>query len=164
MLRFNARIALATLLLTATFFAGCSGGGDDDPTNSNTNTGSTSGTSSSGTTSSSSGTGTGSNTSTSTPTPRPVKTWNKDIQGNAFPGGTFEIQVNDTVHWTQKDTALHTVTSKAGAPEAFDSGDLDPVVKPTFEHKFDVLGTYDYFCERHPNMTGTITVVAVQTS
>ncbi|HEX2626095.1 MAG TPA: plastocyanin/azurin family copper-binding protein, partial [Candidatus Limnocylindrales bacterium] len=30
----------------------------------------------------------------------------------------------------------------------------------TFSFKFDAAGTYAYFCQVHPSMTGTITVLA----
>jgi plastocyanin len=44
------------------------------------------------------------------------------------------------------------------AASAFDSGNLDP--KETFEHTFDVPGTYRYFCIPHEGtkMYGTVIV------
>ena len=45
------------------------------------------------------------------------------------------------------------------ADPIFDSGDMEELVG-VFEHKFDVAGEYDYFCQLHPAMTGKVTVAA----
>jgi len=72
---------------------------------------------------------------------------------------TLVIGVNNTVTWTNNDSAHHTVTStKAPAGASFDSGDMAPGA--TFSFTFTVPGTYQYDCVYHFWMTGTITVVA----
>jgi plastocyanin len=69
------------------------------------------------------------------------------------------VSQGTTVTWTNHDSAVHTVT--AGTPDSpqksvFDSGFMSP--NKTFSHKFDSAGTFDYFCELHPYMTGQVQV------
>lgn len=64
-----------------------------------------------------------------------------------------------TVHWTNTTPLIHTVTADPDkatleestklpdGAETFDSGKLEP--KATFEHTFEVEGTYKYFCKPH---------------
>jgi plastocyanin len=78
----------------------------------------------------------------------------------------LEVTVGTTVKWTNKDSAGHTVTS--GKPGDADSGALfdstkDPagfLIKPetSWEHTFDTVGEYHYFCQVHPHMIGEIIV------
>jgi plastocyanin len=73
---------------------------------------------------------------------------------------TLVLSVNNTVTWTNEDTAAHTVTCTSpasGAPD-FDSGNLNPGA--TFTYTFTVAGTYNYFSSYQTGLTGTITVVA----
>jgi predicted secreted protein with PEFG-CTERM motif len=79
---------------------------------------------------------------------------------NCFDPANAQVGPGDTVTWTNADTASHTVTS--GNPSdnqtgtVFDSG----LVKAggTFAFKFTDAGTYNYFCQVHPWMTGMVTV------
>ena len=69
------------------------------------------------------------------------------------------VGVDETVIWSNDDTAPHTVTSgtiDAGFTGVFDSGLL--VSGDTFEFTFNETGTFDYFCTIHPWMTGIIRV------
>ncbi len=71
---------------------------------------------------------------------------------------SLEIQVGDTVSWSNDDTAAHTVTS--GTPDGMD-GIFDSnlfMAGSTFEFTFDESGVYPYFCMVHPWMTGEIIV------
>lgn len=154
----DARV-LGAMLACAVALAGCAADeGSPDPTPSPTPTstsGSTSGSGMATNTSSS----TASSSSSTTPAPRPAQTLDIDIQGNQFVDGSPTIQKGDTVRWTQRDTATHTVTADDGS---FDSGNL-VVGVPTrsqFSHTFDAVGEVPYHCEVHPGMTGTVTVVA----
>lgn len=70
----------------------------------------------------------------------------------AFDGIT-EVAVGTTVVVTNTDSAPHTWTAVDGA---FDSGSLGQ--GETFEFTFDTAGEFEYFCNFHPSMTGTITV------
>ena len=74
------------------------------------------------------------------------------ISGFAFSGVT-EVPVGTTVIVTNDDTANHTWTATDGS---FDSGSLAP--GDTFEFTFTEAGTFEYVCNFHPAMTGTITV------
>ena len=75
-----------------------------------------------------------------------------DIKDFAF-GDPLEIAVGTTVTWTNLDSAPHTVSQKGGG---FQSGKLDEGA--TFSFTFEEAGTFDYFCEFHPNMSGTVIV------
>ena len=76
------------------------------------------------------------------------------IDGFAFDGVT-EVAVGTTVVVTNADTTQHTWSAVEGA---FDSGALAP--GDTFEFTFTEAGTFDYQCNFHPSMTGTIVVTA----
>lgn len=70
----------------------------------------------------------------------------------AFSGAT-EVPVGTTVIVTNDDSANHTWTASDGS---FDSGSLAP--GDSFEFTFTEAGTFEYVCNFHPAMTGTITV------
>jgi plastocyanin len=72
---------------------------------------------------------------------------------------TIVIGTNNTVTWTNNDSAPHTVTS-TGAPSSgsFDSGSIAP--GQTWTHTFTTAGTYHYTCSYHSWMKGTIIVEA----
>lgn len=54
---------------------------------------------------------------------------------------------------------FHEMMSEESTP-LFDSGDLEENGVGIYVHKFDNAGSFDYFCQFHPNMTGTVEVVA----
>lgn len=66
---------------------------------------------------------------------------------------SITVAAGTTVEWTNQDDVPHTATADEGA---FDSGTLN--TGDSYEFTFDEPGTFSYFCEVHPNMTGTITV------
>jgi plastocyanin len=71
---------------------------------------------------------------------------------------TVVIGVNNTVTWTNTDSAPHTVTATSvpsGAAK-FDSGNLN--AGATFTYTFTVPGTYRYGCTYHFWMLGTVVV------
>jgi plastocyanin len=93
-----------------------------------------------------------------------------DIKDKAFEPAEIVIAAGDTVTWTVTKSINegHTVTSgvptdaKPGA--IFDSG-LDKIDKlkdngGTYSFTFKEAGTYAYFCQVHPTMKGTVTVLA----
>ncbi|HEV2225967.1 MAG TPA: DUF1404 family protein [Nitrososphaerales archaeon] len=65
------------------------------------------------------------------------------------------IGVNATVTWVSHSVSYDTVTDRSGA---FGSSPISP--GQTFVHTFSVPGVYAYYCQYHPWMTGTVTVVA----
>lgn len=82
-----------------------------------------------------------------------------DVAQFQFQPGDLTVAAGTTVMWVNSDRIVHTVT--AGAPDAasglFDI-DLDGAGSVA-EFQFDEPGVYDYFCNRHPHMVGTITVI-----
>jgi len=66
---------------------------------------------------------------------------------------TVVIGVNNTVVWTNLDSAEHTVTA---TDSSFNSGFIQP--GQTYTHTFTTPGTYTYYCEIHPWMKGTVIV------
>jgi plastocyanin len=68
---------------------------------------------------------------------------------------TVVIGVNNTVTWTNDDSAPHTVTADDGS---FNSGNIAPT--GTFTFTFTTPGTYKYHCIYHPWMVATLVVKA----
>ena len=95
-------------------------------------------------------------------------------EGTAVPGcekddwcymsSNLTVNVGTTVTWINSDTLPHTVTSgNADAdavgldiPNGFDSGFMSG--GDQYEQVFDIAGHFDYYCQLHPWMIGTITV------
>ena len=77
-----------------------------------------------------------------------------DIQNFAFNPDPVTISAGQSVTWTNKDSAPHTATAQDRA--VLQSGTLNQ--GDSFTQTFDTPGTYEYFCEFHPNMKGTIIV------
>lgn len=114
-------------------------------------------------------------TSSAAPTEAPAhdhsaKTVEVHLMGNKFVSGTLSVYEGDTVKWVNKEAVGHSVTSDTGQTPVFDnkpnclSGALpSPVCMAsgeTFSVKFTATGKTTYHCRAHPNMTGTIVVVA----
>jgi len=81
-------------------------------------------------------------------------TWEVAVNNFNFSPPDLQIRLGDTVHWTNSTGTPHTVTSDGGA---FDSGAAS--VNFSFTHTFTTSGSFDYHCEVHPSMVGTIEVV-----
>jgi plastocyanin len=77
-----------------------------------------------------------------------------EIKNFAYSPNPVEIPVGATVTWINRDTVAHTATAQNRG--AFQSGPLDPGDR--FSQSFDQPGTFDYFCEFHASMTGTVIV------
>ena len=67
--------------------------------------------------------------------------------------GDQDVLVGGRVVVTNTDDASHTLTAVDGS---FDSGTLAP--GDSYEFTADEPGTFEYRCEIHPSMTGSITV------
>jgi glucose/arabinose dehydrogenase/plastocyanin len=80
------------------------------------------------------------------------------LTDNAYQPNPVQVNVGDTVTWTNEDSQTHTVTSGENAsPDGqFDSSIMAP--QQAFEHTFTEAGDYPYFCELHPNMVGSVRV------
>ena len=92
-----------------------------------------------------------------------------ELDNSCFEPYIVNIQVGDTITWTNDDDAIHVVVS--GAPnnesftdsedgEIFDSGFLKST--ETFSHTFLEEGLFGYFCSLHPWMNGFVTVGDVE--
>jgi plastocyanin len=81
-----------------------------------------------------------------------------DIRDFAFSPRTVEVQVGDTVRWTNRDSVAHTATARNGS---FDTGLLAEGESGSV--RFTTAGTYRYVCTPHPDMTGTVVVRAAGT-
>jgi plastocyanin len=77
------------------------------------------------------------------------------VRNLAFTPAAVTVAAGGRVVWRFQDGDVpHTVTADANsfgsAPNGLTSG--------TFEHGFGRAGTYDYHCDFHPTMKGTVTV------
>lgn len=70
-----------------------------------------------------------------------------------FKPEALQVKVGTKVTFTNKDSFDHTVTAK---DKSFDSGNL--AKDATFEQTFDKAGTYEYLCNIHNSMTGSVVV------
>lgn len=61
------------------------------------------------------------------------------------------VKVGTTVTWTNQDVTPHTVTGDWGTSQLFGKGQ-------SYSHTFETAGTYDYYCQPHPYMKGSIVV------
>lgn len=75
------------------------------------------------------------------------------MKGLAFDPVNITVTKGATVIWTNKESAIHTVTSDISV---FDSGDLDK--NKTFSFHFTTVGTFPYYCNHHSGMTGKVIV------
>jgi plastocyanin len=94
------------------------------------------------------------------------------IVGKSFQPAQIVVAQGSTVTWTvtQSIGEPHTVTSKKtdtlAQGAAFDSSTTDPGLSKlkdngaTFQFTFKDAGTFDYMCTVHPEMTGTVLVLA----
>ena len=79
---------------------------------------------------------------------------NIEIKGFAFNPETLTIKQGDSVTWTNKDSARHTVTSDTESELDSDLLSKDN----TYVHVFNEKGEFSYHCKPHPYMTGKIIV------
>ncbi len=85
------------------------------------------------------------------PTAPAPKTYQVNIQNFAFSSNSLSIKRGDTVTWTNKDSAPHTVTGGG-----FSSGTLS--TNGTYSFTFNSVGTFNYACSFHPSMKGSVVV------
>lgn len=78
------------------------------------------------------------------------------IQDYSFEPAAIKIKVGTKVTWTNKDSVAHTVTTDDGAPEVIDSGLFGK--NKSYSFTFNRAGTYNYYCQPHPYMKGTVIV------
>jgi plastocyanin len=72
---------------------------------------------------------------------------------------TVVLGVNASVKWSNDDKAPHTVTAISEPTGATPLKSLNMNAGQTFTYNFTVTGTYQYNCDYHSWMTGTVVVV-----
>jgi 3',5'-cyclic-AMP phosphodiesterase len=75
------------------------------------------------------------------------------VDNFSFSPGKASVPAGTTVTWTNNDDIPHNIVS---TERTFESPILD--TDEQFSFRFDVPGTYKYFCALHPKMTGQIIV------
>lgn len=94
-----------------------------------------------------------------TTTPKPVaakpvsRVVKAGIKNVAYLQPRVQVTVGTTVEWTNNDPMPHTVTATG---KSFDSGLINP--GKTFRYTFTKVGTFNFFCQPHPFMKGTVVV------
>ena len=84
---------------------------------------------------------------------------------NCFSPDTVTVAPGTTVEWQNNDKVSHTVTS--GSPSDNQTGTIFDssliAAGKDFTYTFNNPGTYNYFCQVHPWMTGQVIVSAATT-
>lgn len=75
------------------------------------------------------------------------------IQNFAFSEKSITIMKGDSIIWTNKDSASHTVTGDNNGPS---SSTLK--TNEMYSFTFNTAGTFTYHCAFHPSMKGTVLV------
>jgi plastocyanin len=80
------------------------------------------------------------------------------ISGYSFHPTSLTVQRGTTVTWINMDFVAHTVTSgtEQNHTNLFDSHELSHM--QSFSYTFTAPGVYQYYCDIHPGMVGTINV------
>ena len=92
-------------------------------------------------------------THTATPTPPPPAAGDIQIIDFAFSPTAFSVAPGSSVRWVNAGVKPPTVTANDGS---FDSGLMAKGI--AYSHTFSTSGSYQYYCDLHPDMVGTITV------
>ena len=139
-------VLCAVLALALVGVAGC-GGGDSSSSSSSI------GESDTDSTTSESGDDSGGNAAA--PSGDAVRSAEVEIEDFSYRPDPVTIEEGGKVIWKNRDSAPHTATAADGS---FDTGtiDEDKLKSETFKQ----TGTYEYVCSIHPQMHGTVEVVA----
>ena len=75
------------------------------------------------------------------------------MDGNAFVPATITVARGSVVRWTNLDNAQHNAVMLDGScgTATLDKGQTGAL-------RFNLAGTYQYYCTIHPNMRGTLVV------
>lgn len=148
LIRRTSTLVLALLALT---FAGCGSGGDDSDENGSATEGTTA---TDGTTTEGNAPAPG-GVNAPAPSGDAVRAEKVSIVEFAYDPDPVVIEEGGKVIWVNRDSAPHTATADDGS---FDTGTI--ATDKLKSESFKQAGTYTYFCEIHPDMHGTIEVVA----
>jgi len=83
-----------------------------------------------------------------------VQTYNIEINNFAFVPASLNVKAGDTIIWTNKDSAPHTVVSDSGS----EIGSATLSQGNNYSHTFNTAGTFNYHCSIHPGMKANIVV------
>jgi plastocyanin len=74
---------------------------------------------------------------------------------------TVVLGVNSTVTWVSHSISYDTVTGRGGTGGGCGTGFSSCPIAPgqSFTYTFETPGTYQYYCEYHPWMVGSVTVI-----
>jgi plastocyanin len=78
-----------------------------------------------------------------------------------FVPSRVNVHVGNTVKWVDSDSVAHTITSATFNGLIWPQGSSQG--PSTFSHTFDKSGTFSYFCQIHPYMTGVAFVDVQET-
>src|SRR6056297_2352282 len=78
-----------------------------------------------------------------------------DISEMRFNPSLIDINQGDTIRWINRDTVPHQIKG-----DFVTSPNL--ALEERFEFVFNEAGNFDYICDLHPSMTGTVRVAAVR--
>lgn len=148
-MRLTRRTTTLVLALFALAVAGC--GSSDDGDESGSTTESTTATESSGDDQASTPGG----VSAPAPSGDAARAEKVSIVEFTYSPDPVVIEEGGKVIWVNRDSAPHTATADDGS---FDTGTIE--TDKLKSESFKQSGTYAYFCEIHPDMHGTIEVVA----
>ncbi len=143
---------LCAAALMAFGFAAC--GDDDDDSGSATVTETTEATTEAGEGSASEGSASGGG-SAPAPSGDAALSEKVEIVDFAYDPDPVTIEEGGKVIWINEDSAPHTATAEDGS---FDTGTLEEGKLKS--ESFKEAGSYPYICSIHPDMTGTVEVVA----
>jgi plastocyanin len=148
---FATPVLCAFLALTAIGAAGC--GGSDSSTTTTSESDTTTSESESDTTTSEPGDDSGGNAGA--PSGDAVRSAEVEIEDFSYRPDPVTIEEGGKVIWKNRDSVPHTATAADGS---FDTGTIeeDKIKSETFKEP----GTYEYVCSIHPQMHGTVEVVA----
>jgi plastocyanin len=82
--------------------------------------------------------------------------WQVDISGGTFNPNYITVNVGDSVTWTNNDGQVHSTVSNPSTTDSWNSGGI--ASGTNFTHVFNSIGRYTYYCDIHPEMTGTVVV------
>jgi plastocyanin len=146
-------VLCAFLGLTAIGVAGCGGGDSSTGSSTTAESGVSTSESESDTTTSEPGDDSGGNAAA--PSGDAVRSAEVEIEDFSYRPDPVTIEEGGKVIWKNRDSVPHTATAADGS---FDTGTIeeDKIKSETFKEP----GTYEYVCSIHPQMHGTVEVVA----
>jgi plastocyanin len=133
----------------------CGGSGDDTAANTEAGSAAADATGEDSTAGDEDGTTTEAGQDTTAPSGDAVRAARVEIDDFAYEPDPVTVEEGGKVIWVNRDAAPHTATAEDGS---FDTGTLedDKLKSETFKEP----GTYAYVCSIHPQMHGTVDVVA----